>query len=300
MSECPKPGVYENIDFAEYASWTALNHSTLKNGLRSMAHLKSYQENPPRPTAAMALGTLVHSAALEPLEMLTRFVVMPAFENEIRRPDGTEYANVKATKAYKNMVADFKEEHPGKQIVTGEEFEVIKGVVASLQSHEVCRDWLFSGGSTELSIVWDDEETGIRCKGRIDKLIRGVLVDIKTTADAARFESQLAKLAYHQQVAFYLDGLQRATGEVPKAGIVAIEPSAPFGVRAALVSDDAISWGRESYRRLIRQYATCVASNEWPGYESPDYWHLPSWATADAINDDVVELVIGGEAVGVV
>jgi hypothetical protein len=28
---CPKPGVYPGISFEEYASWDALNHSTLKH-----------------------------------------------------------------------------------------------------------------------------------------------------------------------------------------------------------------------------------------------------------------------------
>ena len=294
-----KPGIYENVDFETYKQWDALNHSTLKNGLRSMAHLKEYRDNPPEATKSMRMGSLVHSAALEPLTMLQRYVAMPAFEKDIRRPDGTEYANVKATKAYKSMVADFAEENPGKEIVTQDEFDVLQGVVEALQRDAKCRDWLFGGGRTELSIVWEDPDTGILCKGRIDKLLPGLIVDIKTTADAKRFESQMAKLAYHQQMAFYRDGLMLASGDDCQAAIVAIEPTRPFGLRAAIVSDDAINWGRESYQRLMRTYADCLARDEWPGYEDPDYWHLPTWATADAINDEIVELVIGGESVGV-
>ncbi|HHK43020.1 MAG TPA: hypothetical protein ENJ50_11420 [Planctomycetaceae bacterium] len=299
MSSTPSPGVYYDVPFEDYKEWDAMNHSTLKHGLRSMAHLKACLDDPPEPSKAMRLGSLVHAAALEPLEMLNRYIALPPFENDIRRPDGTEYANVKATKAYKDSVADFMDEHPDKTVITQEEFDVLKGVCAALQANKRCRDWLFAGGQTELSMVWEDPDTGVLCKGRIDKLLPGLIVDIKTTSDAMRFESQIAKLAYHQQMAFYRDGLMLASGEECQAAIVAIESAAPFGIRAAIVADDAINWGRESYRRLLREYAACRAANEWPNYESPDYWHLPSWATADAINDEIVELVIGGQAVGV-
>ncbi len=298
----PKPGIYEDVSFEEYLAWQAVNNSLLKHGTRSMAHVKAAMDGPPKePTPAMQLGTLMHGGILEPLAIVKRYVVMPPFEREITKDDGTPYAKPKATKQYKLLVQDFRDEHPDQEIVTEDQYQALLGVSNALSENDRARQWLNAPGKPEVSIVWNDPATGIRCKARLDKWTpngpQAGLTDLKTTADALRFESQIAKLGYHRQLAMYCDGLRVLTGTNYEPRLIAVEPTAPYGVRAAVLSDDALNWGRESYRELLARYAECLARDAWPGYEDPDYWHLPNWATADAVNADVVELAIGGEPV---
>ena len=56
----PGPGIYYDVNFADYVNWQALNHSTLKHGLRSMAHIRAAIEHPIVATPAMLLPEFQH------------------------------------------------------------------------------------------------------------------------------------------------------------------------------------------------------------------------------------------------
>lgn len=297
--EFPGPGLYDGIPAADYFAWPYLNNSTLKQGARSMAHLESARQHPREATPAMRLGTLIHSAALEPLELVGNYVVMPPFERDVRKPDGSEYSSPKGTKAYKGMVADFADENSDKQIITQDELDAMHGVVRAIKDSPHANGWLSSQGPVEACIVWDDESTGVRCKARIDKIAGdlGLVVDLKTTVDASQFERQIYNMSYHMQLAWYCDGLTAVTETEWNGAIIAVENTMPFGVRSAMLSIDAHLAGRKMYRALIDQYAECVRSQVWPSYTDPELWNLPGWARDSG--GESVELLIGGELVGV-
>ena len=64
----------------------------------------------------------------------------------------------------------------------------------------------------EIAIVWDDPETGLRCKARIDFVSEydgwTVVGDLKSSINAApkQWARAVANYGYHRQAAFYLDG----------------------------------------------------------------------------------------------
>ncbi len=297
-TNAPEPGIYLNIPFEEYLSWPYVNNSSLSYAARSMAH---YRYAPPiQPTAAMRFGSLVHCGKLEPAAIGARYAVMPDFSEEIRKEDGSRYSNVRATKAYKEAVAAWRETIGDREECSADELEIMLGIVQSLVMHDRSRLWLCSDGPCELSIVWDDVPTGIRCKGRIDKLCTGttghVLVDLKTTRDASDFQRSIARFGYHRQAAFYSDGLKTLTGIDNHFALVIVEKDAPYGVRAALMSEEARQVGQDQYRQLLEQLAACRQSDHWPGYSDPHEWQLPSWYSPQN-NDDELELTINGEIV---
>jgi hypothetical protein len=286
-----EPGIYENIPFDTYLSWPFVNNTLLTHAARSLAHFRfAEQTADDEPTAAMQLGSLVHAGILEPDSL----VVMPCFEDEIRREDGSKYANPKATTAYKNRVADFEAANAGKRIVSAGEYESIVGIRESLTGHKRASDYL-DQGSVEVSIVWDDPDSGIRCKGRVDKWSEKEcrIVDLKTTRDASEFERAIFKYGYHRQAAFYSDGMHALTGQVHEFAIAAVETDSPFCIRAAPVSDEALAAGRTEYMRLLQDIATCRSRGEWPGYQDPERWELPEWFQSH----ESVSLNVSGQTV---
>ena len=293
---CPPPGIYNDVPFSEYLSWDAISNSSLQAALKSMRHYKHQQ--PIDESPAMKLGTLCHAGKFEPLLIAQRYVVMPAFEKDIRKSDGSFYDKPKSTAAYRELVEEFQQTNATKIIVTQDEYDAMLGVVSALAAHERACQYLSVDGSTavEVAIVWVDPETGLTCKGRVDCLQTSTCIasDLKTSRYVQSFDRVIYNRSYHRQGAFYCDGLEVLTGEEHSFTITAVEEARPFGVRAAPLSADAIEAGRDEYKRLLQQIAESRKTNQWPGYSDPDEWRLPAYA---AKTDDDVALVIGGETV---
>ena len=60
---------------AYHGNKVAVGHSSLVRIMRSPAHFQEYVTNPPEPSAAMAFGTAVHSAVLEPAAFASEYAV---------------------------------------------------------------------------------------------------------------------------------------------------------------------------------------------------------------------------------
>lgn len=290
------PGVYENVSFEDYLSWPFVSNSSLGAAARSMLHYKSRQ--PIEETVAMKFGTLCHLGRLEPSAVFRRYVVMPDLTAGIKTKGGEASKNPKATAEYGERVDRWLLENAdGKIVVTQEEFDSMVAVVAALDADPLAHAWFTDAGPVELSIVWDDPDTGLRCKGRIDKLAHThqIITDLKTTRDCLRFPAQIAERNYHRQGAMYTDGYMVLTGEVLRFGLVAVENASPFGVMSAPVSSADIEAGREEYKELLAKVAESQRTGVWPGYSAPAEWTRPPWARAR--ETESVTLTIGGERI---
>jgi hypothetical protein len=286
-----EPGVYFEVPFDEYLSWPLVNNTLLSQAARSLAHFRfAEQTDGDESTAAMRLGSIIHAGVLEPESL----AVLPRFEEEIRRKDGSEYANPKATTAYKQCVADFEAANAGKRIASAGEHESIVGIRESIAEHDRAAEFM-DDGSVEVSIVWDDANSGIRLKARLDKWSKAQrrIVDLKTSRDASDFERSIFKYAYHRQASLYVDGIRALTGHRHEFAIVAVETEPPYCVRAAPVSTNALEDGRTEYKLLLQKIAACRRTGEWPAYENPDCWDLPDWFR----NQGSVSLNVSGRTV---
>lgn len=80
-----------------------------------------------------------------------------------------------------------------------------------IESHPELRTY-FIGGYPEVTIIWDDEELGVRCKMRADYLKVGPVVDLKTFANQMKknidkaINYAVASMKYPIQARFYLRG----------------------------------------------------------------------------------------------
>ena len=283
----PEPGVYTDVSFEDYCEWDAVNNSWLSLMVKSPAHFRA--RPPIASTKALSIGRLVHAGRLEPLSIHQRYAVLPLFHLDAENVTANgKPSQSTATTYYRDKLAEFETENAGKEIVTADEFDAMKSMVDALNWHQTAIDCLGPPAHYELSIVWDDPLTGLRCKARIDAKKPNRLADLKTTQDATKFSKAIGNYGYHRQAAFYADGWEVLTGERLPFWIVAIEKTEPYGVRAAPMSWDAMDAGRTEYKRLLERVAECRAKDEWPCYDDPESWELPEYM------QQPIELMIDG------
>jgi exodeoxyribonuclease VIII len=249
----------------KYESIKALNWSSLKEVSTSPRAYRWRQDHPREDTAALAMGRAVHCAILEPAEFAARYIVRPA---DI---DGR-------TKAGKAWLDDARAS--GREVLTADQGETVEECVASVRAHHDVAE-LLEGCATEQVVTWTDPGTGVACKGRLDALTPRTVIDLKTTRELARFEQDAARLLYHAQVAWYLDGA-RAAGVVDddaRAWIVAVETVGPFDCGPLEVAGADLDAGREVYRRLLDTWVSCRETGEWYGrIPVGRRLELPRWA----------------------
>jgi len=264
----PEIGIYPNVPAEEYFAWEAMNRSTLEHAGRSMLHLRAAMTTPSESSDAMDLGTALHCAVLEPDAFARRYVVAPKVDRRTKEGKAT----------WESFVAGLGD----KKILEADDAEACKAMSDAIRCHDRAATLLDVPGESEVCVVWDDAETGIRCKARIDRYAAGKIgVDVKTTRNASpgAFSKSVFDFGYHRQVAWYADGFYAVTGKPTTFVIVAVENESPWGVCVYRLEDEAVEFGRDDNRRWLRQYAEAVKSGVFAGYPSEVVaLGLPVWA----------------------
>lgn len=271
------PGIYEAISSERYHAQPYCSNSRLTLLKRSPAHLRADLDNPGAPTDAMRLGTAIHSAVLEPDDFESRYTVGAQCAAELasgkRKGERCTHSGT-ARWAGEWFCGQHRQEgEPDAiEVLTRSEWLACQGVRRSLWAHPKLRKLLDAPGRAELTVIWDDPETGVRCKARVDRLCEdygGVLLDLKTTTDARpwAFEKKIHDMGYHRQKAMYQDALRLHGIETQHLVIAAAEKEGePYAVAGYRLSDGAADVGRDELRALIRRYAECQEKQEWPAY----------------------------------
>lgn len=263
-----EPGIYPNVPADEYFAWEAMNRSTLEHAARSMMHLRAAMTTPSESSDAMDVGTALHCAVLEPDAFSRRYVVAPKVDRR--------------TKEGKAKFEAFVKESSGATVLDSDSMGLVQHMSNAIRCHDLAATLLDVPGDSEVCVVWDDAETGIRCKARIDRYAAGKIgVDIKTTRNASpgAFSKSVFDFGYHRQVAWYADGFYAVTGKATPFVIVAVENESPWAVCVYRLEDEAVEFGRDDNRRWLRQYGEAVKSGTFPGYPSDVVaLGLPVWA----------------------
>jgi exodeoxyribonuclease VIII len=262
------PTIRHDLTNAEYHASPAISKSGLDLIRKAPALYRWRQANPTEQTPAMRLGTLTHTAVLEPDSFAA---------SVIARPEGID----RRTSAGKAEWAAFEIEANGREILTGEEMAKLAAIRDAVRSHPAAAKALAGRPTIEQSIFWDAD--GIACRCRPDAVTeRGVIVDLKTTRDASPegFAKSIAQYRYHVQAAFYSDGYRAAFGEAPRGFVfIAVETEPPFLVAVYVASETMTSRGRIDYQGDLDTFRRCRDADEWPGYSSaPLTIDLPKWA----------------------
>lgn len=283
-----KPGIYVGLDFEKYCEIDAVNFSSLKRISVSPMHYR--YTSPGIESPALAFGNLAHTGKLEPDLLQKHYIVLPDKQlirntqkwakvpgNRKGKDDGKIYGNPKSSAHYKQQVKEFMQLHPGKQEVSEQWWKDLEGILNRLRTDKNSK-MCFSSGRPEVSIVWNDLETNLLLKGRIDWVNDDLKIhsDLKTTANVASFCPY--DLKYHWQAAMYRDGWKMLTKEDYTPWCVMAEKVLPYSVCASPYSVEGLKLGREEYRRCLHIIKKCRQKRRWPGPSSPKKgWEVPKW-----------------------
>ena len=268
------PGIYHGVPFSEYIAHPGVNSSALTELRRSPAHMQAYRNREHEFTKAFQIGEAVHRAVLEPDLFLSSYV---------QGPEGN-----RTTKAVRDAWNALADEYGAEYVLSPDDYAMCLAMRDSVLASVSGRQLLASPGASEVMIVWQDEGTGLLCKGRIDRLPDESVffVDLKTTTDAhpRAFQKSLWAYGYFRQAAFYSSGLQ-ALGEFrPECAFVAVEKSLPYAVSVMRLDHGAMDAGAHENRILLQRYAECEELGYWPGYtESIQDLALPPWAFSEIL-----------------
>lgn len=218
---------------------------------------------------ALEFGTAFHCALLEPEQFARLYVVEPDF-GDCRKKEA------------RGLRDEWRADNAGKKLLTAADDEAIRGMSASVREHPFASRMLI-GGAREVTALWRDQATGLRCKARADYYSEPLklLVDVKTTDDARAhaFERSVAKYGYHMQRAFYGDGFAACGAPVDNFVFLVVEKTPPYLVALYVLDVAAVARGREAIRQAMSSLAECLRSKKFPGYtNSIQTIGVPPWA----------------------
>ena len=257
-----------------YHAHPAISKSGLDLIARSPLHFWARYLDPNRvptePTAAMRLGTAVHTHVLELDQWQQRYITAP--EGIDRR-----------YKVGKEAWAAFEAQSEGRTVISREDVDLVMAMGRSVFGHPAAAMLLGLPGKAETTHMWTDAATGLQCKCRPDWLTDDgrLIVDLKTTENASprEFARSIAQWRYHVQAAWYLDGIEQATGTRPEQFIfICVEKKAPFACAVYAADAEMIAAGAQTAARDLEVLATCKAADTWPGYSDQiEPISLPAW-----------------------
>jgi len=280
----PEPGVYKNVPYEQYDRWDAFRFSYVLPILRSGQHLLDFIEQP-RDTDAMRLGRAVDTLVFEPEEFEKGFAVRP--ETYIDQKGIEKPFNLRST-ACRAILDEMTAS--GRDVLSAKQHEQARGMADAMLAHPKAAEFIFTG-EAQVCVVWDDADTGMRCKARLDWLTDGQwIVDLKTSRDGSPdgFPRAIVNYGYHVQAAMYVDAVKTVTERELPFYFFVVENYGRF-VPAIYgpLGENALIVGRKQYKRALYAWRDYRASGVWPGYS--DYIEpidLPAWAVREELGQE--------------
>lgn len=222
-------------------------------------------------TASSSLGSLTHTAILEPDLLDVLYVCEPEPDGEVfTTANGSPSSSPRSTKAFKEAVAEL--EATGRSVVTFAAMRAAKEMRDAVHCHSAAKALLTGEGPIEVSGIWTDPITGVRCKLRPDKLVIriGANCNLKTSQNpnADAWIHDLFKYGYYRDFAFYERGLKALGFDHQRAIAIAIETTGPIDDRVAVheVDEGALDAGHQLVEKYLTEIARCQETNHWPGH----------------------------------
>ena len=256
--------IYKDMTNAEYHALDAISSTAVKSvSKQSVAHWLGATR---KETPALAVGSAIHSLALEPEK------------NDVVRGPETRRGN-----AWKDAVAEAKTFNPDAIVLPEAEFDEIEKIAASARAHPVMQDYLeHQDSKIEMSIVLTDPDYGFELRARPDlfNVSNGMMIDLKSTIDASPrgFARSAVNFGYFTQAAFYRRVLTLEGLPVSDFIFLAVEKDAPYATCAHAVSPEGMAYGDTMMHRALEDIArykdTGEISTGWPDMVmlSPPAW----------------------------
>lgn len=255
-----KPGIYRDVEENAYHAGTdepSLSVSGAKVLIDCPARYHYQQSHRPQ-KREYDFG---HAAHAKVLGVGLEIVAIP--------DDTLSATGSTGTKAAREFIDQARVD--GKVPMKATELAVVDAMASAIESHaDAVR--LLSTGTPEMSFYWRCEETRVLCRGRADWVTtmgdRPVIVDYKTTTNASpdAFRWDAGKYGYHQQDAWYREGLTTLTGDAHAFVFIVQEKTAPYLVSVVELDDEARRIGHENNLTARRMFAEYTTTGTWPGF----------------------------------
>jgi len=270
----------------EYHALPSISKSGLDMIRKSPALFRYRRENPTPATPAMRMGTLTHTAILEPSMMAESTIVLPDdAPRDLRHLRNAKKPSTETMDAIE-WWDEFAAKSEGKEILTPDESRKLAGMRDAVWSHSAAARLLDPAKVTHVEASIFAEIDGTPVRVRPDVLRSDIIMpDLKTTRDASPegFAKSVANYRYHVQAAFYGDVYRMLTGIETSMVFIAVETEPPYLVATYTLAPEAIEQGRREYLADLETFRQCVESDRWPGYsETIIPLEIPRWAMDSA------------------
>jgi exodeoxyribonuclease VIII len=251
----------------------------------SLAYYKHSKSQIHKPKSHYAIGTLLHTAVLEPEKFEGSYSIAPDCEKR-SNADKEIWRMSEELAALENKV-----------LVKQADLEEILRIRDSVFAHRSASEAISCGGIFEPSMYATDPETGILLRARPDLVSNGnAIIDLKTTvfggASKRSFSKTIARFRYDVQAAFYLDMLTLC--QMPRETFVwiAVEKEPPYAVAVYYLDDKSIEAGRSQYRADLATYQEALNSGNWGAYsQDVEMISLPDYRLREAAEMNAAELL---------
>lgn len=196
----------QKITDEEYFSVKAISASQIKQFDRGPYWFwKSSPFNPDKEpekeTDALVFGKLCHCMLLEPDKVREEYEVV-------------DFGASRTNKKYEAA----KQEFPGKIIVSPRELDHATKMILNIKEHRLA-SLILDGATAEMPFVWQDKETGMMMKCKLDAVKRTkngiVVIDYKTSSSIEDVLNWPQKLQYPLQAEVYSRAVEEKYGERP-------------------------------------------------------------------------------------
>lgn len=235
---------------------------------KSLAHY--WDQSPLNPdrqpfqdTEATVLGRAAHHLLLGESNFSDFFVIRPD-----TAPDG------RAWNGNNNSCKEWLAEQTlaGLTVLKPEQVEYIRGMSASLAAEPVIQGGILNG-EVELSMFYQDRETGIWVKSRPDAIPNGSdSADLKCVSDVFDdgISRSLGDRGYHQQAGVVSEAMLHVFGrQMENFFLVYVEQKRPHSVRIDTIDPEDIAAGVEENRAALRLLKRALEADYWPGPKNP-------------------------------
>lgn len=291
-----RPGVYHGMPFAEYLADPALSSGGIRDlrvsPLTYWANSPLNPDREQRESPAMTEGTAFHKRILEGRGRFSEAYApeldpndhASALKSGDRLRAHCERLGLKKSGTLAELSRLIRQHDPDVPLWTEIEAEhqarhadkaflprkVLARIEAAAQSIEAdpATAALFRDGEPEVSIFWEDQETGVRLKARLDYLTATTVADLKTFSNAQNrplkdaVSYAVAANGYGTQAVHYLHAVDRCEGVHghPRFVFVFLENGIAPNVLAREFTRDAVYFEivEQEYRQALRFYRQCL------------------------------------------
>lgn len=282
-----EPGAYR-MPMALYHSQCCPGVSVSSTGIRKaalqspLAFWKTSDLNPnrypPKPESdALILGKAAHCLILGDEVFADNFAYVP--EDAPKRPTVTQIAAFEkngfwsdAAKEGGEWWAAFDAEASGRSLLTAEQVTRIGYMAENLSALPEARDALV-GDLTEISMIWQDDLTGLWVKSRPDCIpANGCdFGDLKTFSPKGSdlilaAQRAITDQGYAVQMAMAVEGAERIFGtSATRCALIFTQTTEPYEAIPIMLDEESIYWGRVLFREGLNKIAHGLKTGEWPG-----------------------------------